>query len=257
MLSLLSIRSIAGLPAVLAGALPEKAIKLGVNDSLREEFARRNRRAGAPAGAPLPLAHQVAAGVGAGLAQVIATNPMEIVKIRLQMGAPSAAQVVRDLGLRGLYTGSMTTLARDIPFSVVMFPGYAIAKDAMVETAHAAWALAGGAKGEMPGAVELGAVFAAGTGAGAIASGLCTPMDVLKTRIQSAKKGQGYAGLRDCYTKTVARDGHKALWRGLGPRMAVVGPLFGFSMLAFEVFKRRVKDAQHASAQAAAAANRL
>jgi len=108
---------------------------------------------------------------------------MEIVKIQLQMGGRSAGDVVRDLGVRGMYRGSMTTLSRDIPFSVVMFPGYAISKDAMVGAVRRGWASMGGSSADVPMAAEMAAVFAAGTGAGAVASGLCTPMDVLKTRI--------------------------------------------------------------------------
>ena len=72
------------------------------------------------------------AGAGAGFVQCIATNPMETTKIRLQMQAtlPTAERqstmgVVRGLGIRGMYTGSMATLARDVPFSILFFPGYA------------------------------------------------------------------------------------------------------------------------------------
>lgn len=66
----------------------------------------------------------------------IFTNPLEIVKIRLQMqgenakvtGAPrqTAAQIVRSLGLIGLYRGAAACLARDVPFSAIYFPAYVV-----------------------------------------------------------------------------------------------------------------------------------
>ena len=42
----------------------------------------------------------------------------------------------------------------------------------------------------------------------------CFPMDVIKTRLQSDTEGK-YSGAFDCYKKTVAREGYKALFRGL------------------------------------------
>jgi len=39
--------------------------------------------------------------------------------------------------------------------------------------------------------------------------------------------------------------------------MSVVGPLFGFSMLAFEVFKRRLTEAQGAASSRAAAQSEI
>jgi solute carrier family 25 aspartate/glutamate transporter 12/13 len=50
------------------------------------------------------------AGASAGLCQLVITNPMEIVKIRLQTSTEkgsrgSLGHVVKELGLRGLFTG--------------------------------------------------------------------------------------------------------------------------------------------------------
>lgn len=46
-------------------------------------------------------------------------------------------------------------------------------------------------------------------------------IQVLKSRLQSAPSGT-YSGLFDCFRKTVAQDGVKALWKGFGPAMARV-----------------------------------
>jgi solute carrier family 25 aspartate/glutamate transporter 12/13 len=65
------------------------------------------------------------------------TNPLEIVKIRLQMQGQSAAipgvvrqgagHIIKQLGLLGLYRGATACLARDVPFSAIYFPAYASA----------------------------------------------------------------------------------------------------------------------------------
>lgn len=46
---------------------------------------------------------------------------------------------------------------------------------------------------------------------------------VIKSRIQTAATGT-YSGFMDCVRKTIATDGVRALWRGLGPAMARAFP---------------------------------
>ena len=63
---------------------------------------------------------------------------MEITKIRMQMQATlpieqrmNTLQVVKSLGIRGMYTGTPATLCRDVPFSILFFPAYANVKKAL------------------------------------------------------------------------------------------------------------------------------
>ena len=88
----------------------------------------------------LPL--EILSGAGAGASQVVFTNPLEIVKIRMQLqgelamtkpggaavNSQSAMAIVRELGFTGLYKGASACFMRDVPFSAIYFPTYAAAK---------------------------------------------------------------------------------------------------------------------------------
>jgi solute carrier family 25 aspartate/glutamate transporter 12/13 len=175
------------------------------------------------------------AGGGAGFTQVAATNPMEIVKLRMQLQnlKPAAEQlstmqVVRELGLSGLYRGIVITWMRDIPYSILFFPGYAFLKDQFSDdNGHAG----------------IGQILLAGAIAGASAAWACTPADCIKTRYQAETKAGAipYKSIADCYTRTVKEEGYSALFKGSVPRMSVTAPLFGIALLAFELQKRFLK----------------
>lgn len=157
-----------GLPPALTGVFPEKAIKLSVNDYLSAILAR-------PDGSvSVPMA--MLAGGGAGLCQVVATNPMEMLMINMQSNAAkgragSMFQLIRELGLPGLYKGSAATLFRDIPFSVVFFSMNSFLRQTLVDD-----------NGHLP----MSKVFLAGITAGSSAAAFSTPMDVVKTRLQAS-----------------------------------------------------------------------
>lgn len=83
----------------------------------------------------IKLGWEIIAGGTAGGCQVVFTNPLEIVKIRLQMQGEAARanpellkkgaiHIIRQLGVVGLYRGATACLMRDIPFSSIYFPAY-------------------------------------------------------------------------------------------------------------------------------------
>lgn len=81
----------------------------------------------------------------------------------------SALQIVRQLGLLGLYKGASACLLRDIPFSGIYFTAYAhLKRDYFGETA------------DRP--LNMLELLAAGSIAGMPAAYLTTPADVIKTR---------------------------------------------------------------------------
>lgn len=221
--------------------MPEKALKLTMNDFFRAQL--RSMRAKKD----LPLWLQGVAGAMAGLTQVIATNPMELLKIQ---GATMAEKVksgqlkapipystlIRQLGITGLYTGVLSTLARDVPFSMIYFSLFASSKSYLL--------------GSTPPS-EAGFVkpFLAGAIAGTIAAAVTTPIDVVKTRVHANAKPEKlewriFASrevvlLRTHYRDIVTKEGVGSLFKGLGPRCAIISPLFAITMGCYDMFQQR------------------
>lgn len=213
-----------GLVPQLMGVAPEKAIKLTVNDLVRDKFYDKKGN--------IALYGEVIAGACAGGSQVVFTNPLEIVKIRLQVAGEIAGgekvrawAVVKDLGIFGLYKGAKACLLRDVPFSAIYFPAYAHTKAKLADENGYNHPLT---------------LLLAGAIAGIPAASLVTPADVIKTRLQVvARSGQTtYSGVFDAARKIMAEEGPQAFWKGTVARVCRSSPQFGVTLLTYEVLQR-------------------
>nr|XP_021187689.2 calcium-binding mitochondrial carrier protein Aralar1 isoform X2 [Helicoverpa armigera] len=213
-----------GLVPQLIGVAPEKAIKLTVNDFVRDKFTDKKGN--------ISMYAEILAGGCAGGSQVVFTNPLEIVKIRLQVAGEIAGgtkvrawSVVKDLGLFGLYKGAKACLLRDVPFSAIYFPAYAHVK--------AKFADENGYNHPLT-------LLAAGAIAGIPAASLVTPADVIKTRLQVvARSGQTtYNGVIDAARKIYAEEGARAFWKGAVARVFRSSPQFGVTLVTYEILQR-------------------
>ncbi|KAI8916150.1 mitochondrial carrier domain-containing protein [Gorgonomyces haynaldii] len=222
-----------GLIPQLVGVAPEKAIKLTMNDLVRSNL--KDRKTG-----EIPLWGEILAGCTAGGSQVLFTNPLEIVKIRLQVQGEalkagveniqkmSAVAIVRQLGLVGLYKGVSACLLRDIPFSGIYFPVYAhLKKDVFHENVN-------GKKLTIPELLTAGAI------AGIPAAYLVTPADVIKTRLQvQARKGETqYNGISDAFVKILREEGPRAFFKGGVARIMRSSPQFGVTLAVYELLQK-------------------
>ncbi|CAF0835217.1 unnamed protein product [Adineta steineri] len=201
---------------------PEKAIKLVANDAFRQLLKTKD--------GSLPMHRQILAGAGAGTCQIVVTTPMELLKIQRQMAksknSPTslnsrqlAMQLYREKGIRGLYQGVGATFTRDVVFSMMYFPLFAYFND----------------KGKAPGSnqVPFYHSFASGIGAGAISAFLATPLDVIKTRLQTLENKNRYSGFIDCTTKIMSEEGASAFFKGSLLRVMVIAPLFGIAQMVY------------------------
>lgn len=220
-----------GLLPQLVGVAPEKAIKLTMNDLMRSLL--RSKETG-----KLSISAECLAGGMAGMSQVIFTNPLEIVKIRLQVQGEAARltgavregawRICRDLGLRGLYKGASACLLRDIPFSAIYFTAYSHLKSDIFHEGH---------NGKRLTPWEL---LVAGAVAGMPAAYLATPADVIKTRLQVVARAgqQTYAGITDAFVKILRDEGATAFFKGGVARVLRSSPQFGVTLLSYEVIQR-------------------
>ncbi|KAF9940074.1 mitochondrial aspartate-glutamate transporter agc1 [Modicella reniformis] len=218
-----------GLGPQLVGVAPEKAIKLTMNDYVRRHFTDKDGN--------ISFSGELIAGGVAGGSQVVFTNPLEIVKIRLQVAGeaaktldaprPGAVTIVRTLGILGLYKGAGACLLRDIPFSAIYFPVYAhLKKDLFKEGPDHR--------------LSIGELLMAGAIAGMPAAYFATPADVIKTRLQvEAKKGQSsYTGIRDAASKIYREEGFRAFFKGGPARVLRSSPQFGTTLMVYELLQR-------------------
>ncbi|GLH10269.1 Calcium-binding mitochondrial carrier protein Aralar1 [Gryllus bimaculatus] len=195
-----------GLVPQLMGVAPEKAIKLTMNDLVRDKFMDKNGN--------LPLYGEIIAGACAGGSQVVFTNPLEIVKIRLQV----AGEIASGAKIGALSVGAKACFLRDIPFSAIYFPAYAHTKVKFADENGYNHPLS---------------LLVAGAIAGVPAASLVTPADVV------ARQGQTtYNGVIDAARKIYKEEGPRAFWKGATARVFRSSPQFGVTLLTYEVLQR-------------------
>lgn len=233
-----------GIQAQLVGITPEKAVKLTTNDYLRKKLIKRHQLESGKLNVQLTMGEEMLAGMGTGMIQVFITNPIEVVKIRLQMQTMNQIQgpfsVIRELGFRGLYTGMSATLLRDVPFNIFYFSTYQGMKRLFVSSELKKQQITPEELENEENLIQVdlsaAQLLLSSCIAGSIAAGLDTPADSIKTRLQN---GQGnYSGIADCCKKVYQTEGLRGLFRGWTARILIISPLFGITMMCYEMLQR-------------------
>ncbi|PVU88252.1 hypothetical protein BB561_005951 [Smittium simulii] len=151
--------------------------------------------------------------------------PLDVLKIKMQTNPAALAgrgflKIIAEEGMN-LYKGAGWTMARNAPGSFALFGGSAVVKEyvfALEDYNSASWSQN----------------FFASIG-GAVASlTVSAPLDVIKTRIQARSfdsKDSGIKILRDL----IRHEGASALFKGLTPKILVVGPKLVFSFTIAQI----------------------
>nr|CAG4652230.1 EOG090X0F8Y [Triops cancriformis] len=244
---------------------PEKAIKLTANDVFRYLLTDSKGR--------LTVGKEMISGGLAGLCQTVITTPMELLKINLQLQSQQvvaggsrlsasavAMHLLRTRGIQGLYKGTLSTISRDVSFSVIYFPFFAHLNKL-------------GTPSETD-VAPLYVSFVAGLVSGGVAAVAVNPIDVVKTRLQAsaappeplavnggvvkerlvltegmslpktvnaqlASKTGGvpseiqYHGIVDTFRKIYVHEGWQAFFKGASCRVMVIAPLFGIAQMVY------------------------
>ncbi|XP_057842955.1 uncharacterized protein LOC131052333 [Cryptomeria japonica] len=218
-----------GIGAMGLGAGPAHAVYFSVYEVCKEKL-------GGNKPGHHPLAH-AASGVIATTASDAVLTPMDVVKQRLQLRSSPyrgvmdcITRIFREEGIRAFYVSYRTTVVMNAPFTAVHFATYEAMKKVL-----------SGISPESASEENLLVHIMAGGTAGALASAITTPFDVVKTRLQC----QGVCGA-DKFTSSsignvvqtiVSKEGPTALLRGLKPRMLFHAPAAAICWSTYEASK--------------------
>ncbi|KAF2131516.1 mitochondrial carrier [Dothidotthia symphoricarpi CBS 119687] len=222
-----------GVGSAIVGSAPGAALFFITYDSIKRNFAPTPSTRYTADGKPYTSAPDASSGaavhmLAASLGEVAACAvrvPTEVVKQRAQASQhPSSRAALmyildqrRTRGLahvwRELYRGWSITIIREVPFTVIQFPLWEALKK---------WRQAQTGRGHVSG-LEGGLL---GSMAGAVAAGITTPLDVLKTRMMLASEKQPLFTMLSVILK---ESGPGAFFAGIGPRIgwiSVGGAIF-------------------------------
>uniref|UniRef100_A0AAV1USS6 Mitochondrial carrier protein n=1 Tax=Peronospora matthiolae TaxID=2874970 RepID=A0AAV1USS6_9STRA len=177
--------------------------------------------------------------------------PSEVIKSRLRLGrnpckasggavkytrnyrgtGHAVQSIVQSEGLRGLYAGYSACLGVDTFFSAFSFLFYETLKHRYEEY------LAATNRGRPLNSAES---LVAGSIAGGMAAFLTNPLDVITVRLMTQGKTKQYAGVRDCFIKSMSKEGPRVLWRGTACRVVSIMPTTGICFGVYETIKHAV-----------------
>ncbi|KAI9250057.1 mitochondrial carrier domain-containing protein [Sporodiniella umbellata] len=223
-----------GLGAVVAGIVPKMAIRFSSFELYKSWMADEEGKVSTGA--------VFLAGLAAGTTEaVMVVSPMDLIKIRLQAqrhsmadpmdipkyrNAPHAAYtIIREEGFRALYKGVTLTALRQATNQAANFTAYQEFKRMAKSYQNLE---------ELPSYQHL----VLGGVSGAMGPLSNAPIDTIKTRIQkSSAVGSGYERFKVVTTEIWQKEGFRAFYKGLTPRVLRVAPGQAVTFMVYEKVK--------------------
>ncbi|OBT47979.1 hypothetical protein VE00_01686 [Pseudogymnoascus sp. WSF 3629] len=217
-----------GMSSVVVGAGPAHAIYFATYEAVKHLMG------GNQAGLHHPLA-AATSGACATIASDALMNPFDVIKQRMQIRGskklfrtmPDCARYVfRTEGLRAFYVSYPTTLSMTVPFTALQFLAYESISTSMNPTK----------------AYDPVTHCAAGAVAGGFAAALTTPMDVVKTMLQTRGSASDAAlrnvnGFVEGCKLLHEREGYRGFFKGVKPRVITTMPSTAICWSGYEACK--------------------
>jgi len=189
---------------------------------------------------------QLTAGVFADICGSIIWVPMEVIKQNLQVQSRTsqspiqikykntfhtAQTIIREEGVRGIFKGFSAGVATFAPYVAIYFTIYEQLK-VKIRNSYKLRSV-----NDLPFSMYL----LSGSVAGAIAAAITSPLDVIKTRLQTQNKdtiGTKYKGILHASKTILMEEGVKAFIKGLGPRVLWMAGGSAITISTYEEFKK-------------------
>lgn len=207
-----------GLSGAVLGTLPTAVIYFATYETVKRSLGDRSPG----------VVHLCAAASGACVSSFVKV-PMDVLKHRVQAYfyaniGEAAKTILRKDGVPGLYKGFRATMLRDVPETILQFTVYQYLQNFFFP--HGA--TCSGSKSRSS--------LLIGAAAGAVASTVTTPLDVIKTYMQCSPEA-GRRGFLPCTLSILKHQGLKGLFAGMGPRVlqtTLMSAVFFACYAAFE-----------------------